>query len=218
MGLLKKPRTTLDAEPPAAPEAPRGVTELLSDLRAESPATRRVAARELSAHPEAASALIECFGMEADRAVREVIGTSLVSIGSADAPERIGALLRADDATLRNDARELMLLLPGTEQIARELLSDPEPEVRMFAVESLISRLGAGAADELSELLDREGDVNVIGHICEKLGEIGAMRHIDMLQSLRERVEPDGFLSFVIEDATAHILERGAASPQSSET
>ena len=81
----------------------------------------------------------------------------------------------------------------------------------MFALEIIAERLGPDAADVLSEVIEQERDVNVTGLACEKLSEVGEVRHIDALQSLRERIEPDGFLSFVVGQATARLLERVAA-------
>ena len=217
MGLRKKPLQSVAPAEPLAEERVRSQAELLAALRAGSPADRRVAARDLAAHPDAAEELVAQLAVESDRAVREMIGTSLVAIGSPQTPALVAPLLRADDATLRNDAREALLLLPGAEEVARTLLADEEPEVRMFAVEILAARLGAEAGDEIAELLEKEADVNVSGLVCEKLGEIGGVRHIDALQSVRERVDPDGFLAFVVEDVTERILERSATRSASSE-
>lgn len=209
MGLVKRAKPAAEQ---VAIEA-RSSTQLLLELEASAPEVRRAAARELSGVAEVAAALVAAFSREPERSVREVIGTTLVSTADPSAPALLVPLLHSEDATLRNDARDLLLLLPGAEQVAGTLVGHADDSVRMFATEVLVARVGKHAADTLAALLEEEDDINVCAHLAEKLAEIGGVRHIDAMQSVLERLGGDDFLAFVIKGATEAILERSPHVP-----
>lgn len=75
--------------------------ELIAQLSAADPLTRRWAARDLLPHLSSASALVSQLQSEGDLSVREVILTSLTRMGGAVAVAGLVQCLRSEDA-LRN--------------------------------------------------------------------------------------------------------------------
>lgn len=203
MGLVKR-------KPPASVEEvpSRARDELLAELWSDESGRRCAAARDLAAHPEVASELVRRYGSEPDPRVRDVIGTALLSSGSTEAATLLAPYLSAEDASLRNGARELLLLAQGAELVADSLLKDPDADVRMFAIEILVNRAGSRAADALSGALESEDDVNVCAFAVEQLGRIGDLVHVTQLDALTERLGHDDFLAFAIALARKLILSR----------
>ena len=77
---------------------------------------------------------------EEDSSVREIILTTLTQVGDEEAVAGLVNCLRSEDASLRNEAIEAMKLLPDeVAPIMGQLLKDPDPDVRIFAVNILES-------------------------------------------------------------------------------
>lgn len=217
MAFLKRKSTALDptAEPQTGtqtePEHPtRSVEELVATLQNGEVAERRRAARELANHPEATSALAERLKHEPERAVRSAIETSLIAGHEGRAARHVCELLASGDAGLRNEARELLLALPGAEQCALELLGNSDSSIRMFAIEILAAHLRQNAVARLLEHLEAELDVNVCMTAVEYLSDLGDERCLPALTSLQRRFDHDDFTQFVVERAKVVLAARPA--------
>ena len=95
--------------------------------------------------PDAAPALVEPLKREGDTAVREVILTTLLRLDDPSIGSRSGRLPAQRGCGLRNEAIEAMKQLPDeVAPIMRSLLADPDPDVRIFAVNILEFRASPG--------------------------------------------------------------------------
>lgn len=209
MALVKRPQRT----PDRSTERPsQTAAQLLNTLSEGSSDERRDAARELAEQVGSAAALAGQFAKEPDRATRQLIGTALVGHADAVANAQLAQLLKVQDAALRNDARDVLLMMPGGEKAVEPLFQDVDPHVRIFALEVLAVRLGERAGDELVKLMAREPDLNVCASIVEYLAQVGARRHLTALDELVKRAAGDAFVGFSVDEARARIEERAAAA------
>jgi HEAT repeat protein len=140
--------------------------------------------------------------------VREAIGSALMRCANSDSALALAPFLGADQASLRNEARELLHALPGAERVAEVLLTAADPDVRMFAVEILAQRKGSSGAPRISQLLTTEHDINVLAHAVEQLGIVGTEEYDAGLAALKQRLPDEEFLGFAIDDARERIAGR----------
>lgn len=203
MPLKRKAHTDV---PPA--ESVSSPEELIAQLDADDADTRRGAALSLASLGRGADALAARFARETDRSVREAIGGALMRCASTDSALAIAPFLGSDQASVRNEARELLHALPGAERVAEVLLSSVDPDVRMFAVEILAQRAGSAGAPRIAQLLAAEADVNVLAHAVEQLGFIGTEDYEPALYALEQRMPDEEFLGFAIADARERIAGR----------
>jgi len=206
VGLVK-------SNPAGGGEGPRAeagsLAALLAALAASDASERRAAARALADHPAAAAAL--CDQLEAERApsVRAMILTSLIRMASPAVAGRLAALLRSEDAALRNGAIEALREMP--EAIGPHvdaLLADPDDDVRLFAVNILSEVSHVQAPDWLVGVIRHEPHPNVCAAAVDGLAEIGTLAAIPDLEALRDRFPGDAFMAFAINTAIHRI--RGA--------
>lgn len=188
----------------AEASAPRDA--LLERLHAPDPTVRRAAARELSRHADAAEALVARIDLELVDAVREAIFDSLLAIGGDRVADALLPLLRHPNAAVRNNALETLQALPD-EVLARmdQLLEDPEPHVRIFAINILAGLEGVNAAPRLLQAIAAEQHVNVVSTALDHLVEIGTEDMIPALEALRERWRDERFVCFVIDTALGRL-------------
>ena len=110
-------------------------------------------------------------------------------------PRTSVGLIAADDAIRRNAALEA--LTKGGRRSVPALvraLSDPDPEVVMFAAQTLGKTRDPSAIPHLAALL-RHGDINVCQAAIESLGEL---RAVSMLDTLGELLKGDSWLRFAV--------------------
>jgi HEAT repeat protein len=127
-----------------------------------------------------------------DRPQRELIIEEAAE--SAD-PERLVTLISADDAVRRNAALEA-LGRGGRRSVPAlvRALNDPDPEVVMFAANTLGKTRDPTAIPYLVRVL-RHGDVNVCQAAIESLGLLRASSTLDALDEL---LESDAWLRFSV--------------------
>lgn len=114
--------------------------------------------------------------------------------------------LRSEDAGLRNGAVAVLQQIPeATGAQMRELLADPDPDVRIMAVDVLQTLAHADAPAWLGELLQREGEVNVVGAAVDRLAEIGTPEMLPVLAEVRERFADEPYIAFAIETVVRRI-------------
>ena len=203
--------TKTHATGPVAEEARkygRDYAGLLAELDDISPLARRWAARDLTDHPAASVALLERLKKEQDLSVREVILTTLVRLADAVAVVGLVGFLRGEDVALRNEAIEAMKQLPDqVASIMGDLLSDADPDVRIFAVNILESLRHPMVESWLIAVLDRDSEVNVCGAAVDLLAEVGSAAARAPLQRLRARYPDEPYIQFATELALSRITD-----------
>jgi len=186
----------------------RGCADLLVELEDASPTARRWAARDLTACPDAAAPLVDRLRREDDTSVREVILTALIRLDDASALGGLVECLRSEDAALRNEVIEAMKLLPGeVAPIMQSLLTDADPDVRIFAVNILESLRHAEVESWLIQVIESEPQVNVCATALDLLSEVGTVSAVDPLLRLKLRFAAEPFIQFAADLALQRIRE-----------
>lgn len=192
MGLK---RTTPAGDPVVSPPRP-------AQRDADSAAGRREAARELARLPASADAIGMQLLTETDPSVREALFTGLRQQASGEAAAALVRLLSSEDAGLRNGAIEALAAMP--EAVAprmKALLRDPDPDVRIFAVNLLVELKHPDLVMWLVEALAHEPQVNVVAAAIDVLAEVGGPEHRSLLKSLTARFPDDPFIGFAVDMA-----------------
>lgn len=180
--------------------------DLIAQLSDPDPLTRRWAARDLLAYPEAASALVAQLQSESEISVREVILTSLTRLGGDVAVAGLVQCLRSEDAHLRNEAIEAMKALPvEVAPIMGALLLDEDPDVRIMAVNILESLRHPQVEVWLIDVIDNDQVVNVCGTAVDLLGEVGSAASHDSLLRLKQRFVDEHYIQFAADLALKRI-------------
>jgi hypothetical protein len=116
--------------------------------------------------------------------------------------------LCSEDTPLHNLAMEPMRRL-GDEgaKALRSLLADPDPEVRLFALDILDAARHPDAEPWLIEVIERDPHPNVSATAVELLCELGTEAAIDPLLHLKARFPRNLFIQFAADLALKRILE-----------
>jgi len=177
----------------------------LSDASAE---VRRWAARDLVDCPDSAVALVERLGHESDQAVREIIFTTLTRLGDSAAVSGLVQCMRSEDVALRNEAIEAMKQLPeAVAPIMQGLLTDPDSDMRIFAVNILESLRHPDVEKWLSEVIEQDPHINVCSTAVDLLGEVGSPAALEPLRRLKTRFPAEPYIQFAADLAIKRILE-----------
>ena len=206
MGLVKgKPVGT---EVKAEPTEQQSQEELVAALEDSDATVRRHAAQKLMSCRDAAAALVSRLKREENTAVREAILNALVRMRDPSAVSGLAACLRSEDAALRNDVIEAFRQL-GDEvaPILRSLLGDPDPDVRIFAVNILDSERHPDMERWLIEVIERDAHVNVCATAVDLLCEVGTEAAIDPLLQLKARFIREPYIQFAADLALKRIRE-----------
>jgi HEAT repeat protein len=187
-------------------EYPRDLPGLLAQLHDTDAATRRWAARDLGAHPQAAQALCARIAEEADHSVRAVLFSSITHLGGSEVVQAMIALLRSEDPALRTGAIEVLGALPDAvaPKIER-LLADADGDVRIFTVNLLGELRHPRVPQWLVQVLQHESAVNVVGAALEVLAEVGQPEALPALQATRQRFADDPYIRFAADLAIERI-------------
>lgn len=186
-------------------QQPRDCVHLEAELESPDPAARRWAARDLTDCPDASAALVKRLSMEDDISVREVILTTLTSLGDEVAVTGLVECLRSENASLRNEAIEAMKQLPNeVATIIRELLLDKDADVRIFAVNILETLRHPEVESWLITVIEKDPLLNVCATAVDLLGEVGTMAAREPLKRLNLRFPGEPYIQF----ATKLALER----------
>ncbi len=185
---------------------PRDMQGLIAELADSNPRARRWAARDLAQYPEAAAALVARLFKETDAAVRNAILTSLTLIGDRTAVDGLVNCLRSEDAALRNEAIEAMKNLPdAVAPIMTGLLADPDPDVRIFAVNVLESLRHPDVEQWLIEVIREDEHINVCATAVDLLGEVGSEAAVPALEALKARFPNEPYIAFAADLALKRI-------------
>lgn len=180
-----------------------GLKDQLGDA---NPVARRWAARDLASFEQAAHALVAQLRRETDAPVREAILMSLAEIGSAQAVQGLVECLRSQDAGLRNEAIEAMKNLPeAVAPIMAGLLSDPDADVRIFAVNILESLRHPEVENWLIKVISEDDHLNVCATAVDLLGEVGTEAAMGPLEALKVRFPQEPYITFAADLALKRI-------------
>lgn len=204
MGLKKAHETPTASENER--RLPRDLPGLLDALADPDPMARRWSARDLAQHPESSHALVERLSIETEPSVTAVILTSLTLIGDEVAVAGLTECLRSEDAMLRNAAIEAMKQLPDEVALwMGRLLEDPNPDVRIFAVDVLESLRHPQVEDWLIRVITQDAHVNVCATAVDLLGEVGSERAKPALLALKQRFVDEPYIQFAADLALKRI-------------
>ena len=188
----------------------RDCTSLETELENPNATARRWAARDLSDCPGASAALVGRLARETDASVREVLLTTLTTLGDEVAVTGLVSCLRSEDVALRNEAIEAMKQLPDeVALIMRGLLADDSPDVRIFAVNILESLRHPEVESWLIEVIDADSHLNVCATAVDLLGEVGSAAAKEPLERLKARYTGEPYIQFAADLALKRIVEGG---------
>jgi HEAT repeat protein len=189
--------------PAVLPDAEESYT---AQLASPDAGIRRRAARALADDENAATALAECLGTEAEPSVRNALFGSLVAIGGPRAAELVAPYVRSEDAALRGGAIEALKHLHEAAVAAvDELLNDSDADLRLLAIEVTRAWPLARAAPRLQRIFDEDAHVNVCAAAVDVATEAGSPELLPALARLRLRFQDETFLLFAVDIACARI-------------
>jgi len=206
MALVKATNKSANAQARAVQQSRPSLSDLAVLLRSNEPALRRQAARDLALMSEGVPVLCEHLEHEPAVSVRSVIMTSLIQSRSRAVVEGLIRYLRSENTALRNEAIEALQDMPA--EIApymERLLSDPESDVRIFAVNILSVLPAARAPEWLHKVILEDPHVNVCAAAVDCLAEVGTPDSIAALKQLRLRFGDHPFMIFAIDAAIKRI-------------
>ena len=204
MPIVKKPKSeAIDRDERKRERDCFGLVRQLSD---ENPTQRRWAVKDIVDCPDVSGALIEQLRRDEDVTVREIILTTLTQLADEQAVAGLVECLSSEDASLRNEAIEAMKMLPDeVAPIMGGLLSDPDPDVRIFAVNVLESLRHELVEKWLRDVIERDQHVNVCATAVDLLGEVGTLYSREALENLKTRFPDEPYIRFAADIALKRI-------------
>ena len=179
---------------------------LLDQVNSEYVSERRWAVRDLAEFSQACDALFKTLEQEAELSVREALFDSLQQIGGQAVVNGFLALLRSEDAGLRNGAIEILQSMPeGVAEHIQALLTDRKSDVRIFAIDILQVLADPKAPEWLLNVLKTEQHINVLAVAIDRSAEIGTPEMIPTLESLKHKFQNEEYLCFAIDMAITRI-------------
>ncbi len=205
MGLVRK-KSESDGNHDHGRSLERNFEGLVRQLSSNDPEVRTWAARDLADFKESAEPLSSRLEEETNPNVREAILTSLAVVGGDEAVRALIKCLRSDDAALRNGAIEAMKNLPDSvAQVMSKLLSDPDSDIRIFAIDILESLKHPDVEKWLIDVLETEDHVNVCAGAVNLLGEIGSEKALPSLMKVKDRFRDVHYIKFAVDVAVKRI-------------
>ncbi|QFY42895.1 HEAT repeat domain-containing protein [Candidatus Methylospira mobilis] len=187
---------------------PRDFDGLTIALESGDTTARRWAARDLAEFPGASTILAARLKSEPSPNVRDAILSALTRLGDRQAVAGLVECLRSEDAALRNEAIESMKALPEeVAPIMDELLSDADPDVRIFAVNILESLRHPRVEAWLVAVIERDAHVNVCATALDLLSELGSEISRHALERLPLRFPDEPYITFVTNLALKRLNE-----------
>lgn len=203
---LKKKGTGSNSRAEETRQYTRDCLGLSQALKDNDEATRRWAAKDLSAFADAVPVLLEQLKEEKERSVREALIASLTEIGSKSALDALVWCLRSEDVYLRNEAIEGLKLMPDViAPIMQSLLSDEDSDVRIFAVNILESLRHAEVENWLIKVIKTDPHINVCATAVDLLVEVGSEDAVAALNELKARFSSEPYIGFTVDLAIKRI-------------
>jgi HEAT repeat protein len=145
---------------------------------------------------------------EEDVAVREVIFAALVRLNNPSALSGLVDCLHSEDAALRNEAIETFKQMGReVDPTLKSLLADPDPDLRIFAVNILSSSQHPDLESWLVKVIEQDSHVNVCATAVDLLCEVGTEAAIDSLVRLKARFAAEAYIQFAADLALKRIGE-----------
>ena len=186
----------------------RECSALITSLADDNATTRRWAARDMVNCPNASVILVNHLKREPELSVREVILSTLTQLGDATAVAGLVDCLRSEDAALRNEAVEAMKQLPDeVAPMMQGLLTDSDPDVRIFTVNILESLCHPDVEVWLIEVITTDPHINVCATAVDLLSEVGTQAALAPLEQLKSRFSADPYIQFAANLALRRIHE-----------
>jgi HEAT repeat protein len=159
---------------------------------------RQNAVRE-AGHAGEMDLLARHLTIEHDESVRETILTNMMRIGGTGTAHLLVNLLRSEDPVLRNAVIETLQYMGDTiiPEIER-LLSDPDSDVRIFAVNILQSLRSPRVAELALRVIASDPHINVCAAAIDILAEVGQPHMASALHNVLERFPNQPFLAFAV--------------------
>jgi hypothetical protein len=206
MGLVKG--KTVRSSKKAAPAGPQSCERLVAELEDSDATVRRHAAQKITPCLDATTSLINRLKREENTAVREAILNSLLRLRDSSIGIGLVDCLRSEDVALRNDVIEAFKQLGNdAAPILHSLLTDPDPDVRIFTVNILNSEHYPDAEHWLIEVIEQDEHVNVCAAAVDLLCEVGTEVAIDPLLHLKARFAHEAYIQFAADLALKRIRE-----------
>lgn len=197
MGFVKA------ALPPA--DGHVATTDLMTALAHPDPVVRRDAV-QIAVRDADAEALVTRLASEADPVVLDRLLSGLADIADATAVEGLVVCLRSEDVRLRNGAIDALKTIPdAVAPVMTPLLSDADPDVRIFAINVLSSLRHPSVEAWLLAVIRDDDHLNVCATAVDLLGEVGSSAAIEPLEALKTRFPGEPFIAFATELALDRI-------------
>lgn len=207
MSIVKK-RTIESDEHKETKQTYRELSVLIDAIESCDADVRRSAVRELAFYPEAPKILVSCLKRECDASVRELILTSLTRCDSPEIAEELADCLRSEDASLRNEVIEAMKVITvEVEPLMEQLLVDPDPDVRILAVNILESLRHPKVEQWLINIIERDSHVNVCAAAVDLLCELATEKSRPALEVFITKFSDEPYIRFAAELALYRITE-----------
>lgn len=188
--------------------APRDFEGLCLELNNENFQARRWAVRDLANYPESSEALVARLEIETNTSVRTALLDTLAQLGDAKAIYGLANCLRSDDASLRNEAIEVLKTQPEkVAPIIECLLADDDSDVRIFAVNILESLRHKDVEKWLINVIEKDPHLNVCATAVDLLSEIGTELSIKALENLKIRFLDEPYICFTVDLALQRIQQ-----------
>jgi HEAT repeat protein len=151
---------------------------------------------------------------EQEVVVRAAILTALIRLDDPAATKGLADCLRSEDVALRNEAIEALKELASAGDragavppVLASLLDDPDPDVRIFAVNVMESVPHPDVESWLIEVIERDSHVNVCSTAVDLLCEVGTPAALDPLIRLKARFASQPYIQFAAGLALKRIRE-----------
>jgi HEAT repeat protein len=181
---------------------------LIEQLEHADPTTRWWAARDLAerASEKASKALVSRLEHEEDPSVLEIILTALTCLGDKTAVAGLVKCLSSENVTLRNGCIEAMKQLPTqVGALMKDLLADPDPDVRIGAVNILETLRHPDVVEWLIDVIENDEHVNVCATALDLLVEVGSASSAPSLRRLKARFANEPYIQFAVDLALQRI-------------
>ncbi|MDQ5940005.1 MAG: hypothetical protein QG557_955 [Pseudomonadota bacterium] len=186
--------------------AKRDFGGLSAELNSDNATARRWAVRDLVTFPQASDVLVARLKIEEDVSVRTAILSSLAQLGDKVALNGLVTCLRSDEASLRNEAIEVLKAIPDeVGPIINTLLHDNDSDVRIFTINILESLRHDNVEQWLMSVIDNDDQVNVCATAVDLLSEVGTELSIQSLINLKQRFANEPYMCFSVDLALKRI-------------
>lgn len=181
---------------------------LCDELESDHANARRWAVRDLVNFPHASEVLIARLTVEEDASVRTAILSTLAQLGDEIAMSGLVMCLRSDEASLRNEAIEVLKAIPDEiGPIINTLLNDNDSDVRIFTINILESLRHENVEQWLISVIDNDDQVNVCATAVDLLSEVGTDLSIQSLINLKQRFANEPYMCFSVDLALKRIQQ-----------